>query len=212
MLPEPSKTTTRKAYLCSERNADVKSEFLDGEIFAMAGASREHNLIAANIVRELGNQLLDRPCNAYSSDLKVRIERVNTYTYPDITVACDPEQFEDRHRDVLLNPLVIIEILSESTEAYDRGRKFAHYQFIPSLLEYILISQHLPRVERFIRQKDATWIYSRYDGMNDIVSIESVGCELAVSEIYRKISFVEGDSAEVDAAGGSNPMISNGKE
>jgi Uma2 family endonuclease len=189
MLPEPSKTITREAYLSLERKAELKSEFVDGDVFAMAGASREHNLIAANIVRVLGNQMLDRPCNFYPSDMKVRIERMDAYTYPDIAIACDPEIFEDDHRDVLMNPLAIMEILSESTEAYDRGRKFAHYQFIPSFIEYILISQLSPRVERFVRQNDGTWIYSIYGAMGEIVPVGSVNCELPVSEIYRKIGF-----------------------
>ncbi len=189
MLAKASKTLSRRDYLSLERKAEFKSEFIDGDVFAMAGASREHNLIAANIVRTLGNQLIDSPCHVYPGDLKVRIERMDAYTYPDIAIACEPEHFEDDHRDVLLNPLALMEILSESTEAYDRGVKFAHYQFIQSFIEYILISQVSPRVERFVRQNDGTWIYSIYGAMGDIVPVGSVNCELPVSEIYRKIRF-----------------------
>ncbi|HEX7956720.1 MAG TPA: Uma2 family endonuclease, partial [Pyrinomonadaceae bacterium] len=115
---------TPDEYLAVERGSEVKSEYLAGEVFAMVGASRRHNLIASNIIRVLGNQLLERPCNVYPSDMRVKVGAIGKYTYPDVTVACAEEMFDDAEQDTLLNPLVIVEVLSESTEAYDRGKKF----------------------------------------------------------------------------------------
>lgn len=155
----------------------------------MAGASREHNQIASNIVRVLGNQFLEKPRSVYSSDMKVKMEEIQKYTYPDVVVSWDQEEFEDENTDVLLNPLVIFEILSDSTEAYDRGEKFAHYQLLDSLAEYILASQYFCRVEKFQRHDDNAWIYFAFPEMDDIVKLEFVSCELPVSEIYRKVNF-----------------------
>lgn len=183
---------TFKDYLASERQAEIKSEFFDGETLARPGASREHNQIASNIVRVLGNQFLEKPCTVYSSDMKVKVEEIQKYTYPDVVVSCDREEYEDENNDVLLNPMVIFEILSDSTEAYDRGEKFAHYQLLGSLAEYILISQHFCRVEKFQRRDDNAWIYSACQEMDDIVKLESVSCELPDSEIYRKVTLSKG--------------------
>src|SRR5215211_3382177 len=143
---------TPEEYLAVERRSEVRSEYLAGEVFAMVGASKRHNLIVSNLIRVLGNQLLDRPCNVYPSDMRVKVSRIGKYTYPDVVVACEEEEFDDEERDTLLNPLVIIEVLSESTEAYDRGRKFEHYQYIESLTEYLLVSQEPYRVEQYVRQ------------------------------------------------------------
>jgi len=187
MQPEPLQKITREAYLDLERKAEIKSEFFDGEMFAMAGASRKHNLILCNIISILRNQLIDGPCNVYPSDMKVRVERINKYAYPEIAIACEPELFEDDHNDILLNPVVVIEILSDATEAYDRGKKFIHCQFIPSLVEYILVSQHSHEVERFVRQKEGAWIYSRHDGPEGRVPVGAAGCELPLWEIYRSV-------------------------
>ena len=176
-------------YLTLERESSEKSEYFDGEMFAMAGASREHNQISSNIVRLLGNDLLEKPCSVFSSDMKVKVSAIKKYTYPDIVVVCGDEQYEDENRDVLLNPLVIIEILSDSTEAYDRGDKFLHYQLIDSFSEYILISQYFCKVEKFSRQRDDTWIYSKYINIKESVSIELLKSKLLLSEIYRKVNF-----------------------
>ena len=180
---------TPQQYLFQERQAETKSEYFDGEIFAMAGASREHNQISANLVRVLGNQLLDKPCSVYSSDMKVRIEKIRKYTYPDLVIACQGERFEDEHRDVLLNPVVIIEILSNSTEAYDRGRKFLHYQLLDSLIVYLLVSQDTPRIEMFTRREDGTWLYAEFHGLDAIVKIESIECSLRLGDVYHKVNF-----------------------
>jgi Uma2 family endonuclease len=178
---------TPQEYLAIERKAEIKSEYFAGEMFAMAGASRRHNMIAANVIRALGNQLLDRPCNVYPGDLRVKIPRTGKYTYPDAVVACEPEQFEDEYNDTLLNPAVIIEVLSDTTEAYDRGKKFEHYQRIESLREYILISQYQCRVEQYIRQNDNSWTYREFHERDDVVSIDPINCSLALDDIYAKV-------------------------
>lgn len=188
MRLQPLLYLSQKDYLSQERQSDTKNEYFNGEIFAMAGASRDHNQITTNMVRVLGNQLLEKPCNVYSSDMKVKIEKARKYTYPDVVVACQPECFEDEKRDVLLNPVVIIEILSDSTEAYDRGQKFLHYQLLNSLKVYLLISQNTHRIEMFLRQKDNNfWTYSQFFSLDDSVEIECIGCILPLREVYRKI-------------------------
>lgn len=186
---QPLALLTAEQYLSHERQSETKSEYFDGEIFAMAGASREHNQISANLIRVLGNQLLDKPCSVYSSDMKVRIEKARKYTYPDLVVACQTECFEDEHRDVLLNPVVIVEILSDSTEAYDRGRKFLHYQLLDSLIDYLLVSQDTPRIERFTRRQDGTWLYAEFHGLDALVKIESIGCTLYLGDVYHKVQW-----------------------
>jgi Uma2 family endonuclease len=159
-------------------------------MFAMAGVQRPHNLITTNIIRVLGNQVLERDCHLYSSDMRVKIKKIRKYAYPDIAVTCGKEVFEDEYIDTLLNPVLIIEILSISTEAYDRGEKFQHYQFIPSLAEYILITQNKIRVEQYVRQTDKTWLYSEYQNPDEVVKLESIGCELALKDVYAKVPTV----------------------
>jgi Uma2 family endonuclease len=189
MQQSKQKVVSPKEYLAMERKAEVKSEYYKGELFAMAGASRIHNLITTNIVRWLGNELLERPCSVYSSDMKVKTNEIDKYTYPDIVITCEEEKFEDKEEDILLNPMVIIEILSDSTEAYDRGKKFSHYQYINSFIEYILVSQDTYKVEKFIRQQDNKWLYEEFHNNDDSLTIESINCELPLHEIYRKLEF-----------------------
>lgn len=178
-------------YLALERVAPHKSEYHDGEIVAMAGASRRHNLIVASLVRVLGNALLDRDCNVYPSDLRVRTSEGALYTYPDVTVTCGEERFEDEHADTLLTPLLLIEVLSESTEGYDRGKKFEHYQRIPSLMEYVLVAQDRRRAEQFVRQDDGRWIYKEVHRREDRISFPSIGCEVTLEEVYAKVKLEE---------------------
>lgn len=137
-------------YLELERRAATKSEFFAGEIFAMTGASRDHNLIVANLVRELTLELKGRPCETYPSDMRVKVNATGLYTYPDLAVVCGPPQFDDEQKDTLLNPTLIVEVLSISTEAYGRGKKFAHYRKIGSLAEVLLVSQDKPHVDRYV--------------------------------------------------------------
>jgi Uma2 family endonuclease len=186
MAYQPKHVVTPQEYLALERQAECKSEYVAGEMFAMAGASRQHNLIVANIIRVLGNQLLEHDCNVYPSDMRVKISRIETYTYPDVAVACGTEEFEDG--DTLLNPVVIIEVLSESTEACDRGKKFAHYQYLESLSEYILVAQEPYRVEQYVRQNDQTWTYRVFHSVDDVVPLETIRCHVALREVYAKIA------------------------
>ncbi len=191
MLQHEDRPLTPKEYLVYERKAENKSEYVNGALVAMAGASRIHNLISANIVRVLGNQLMESPCSVYASDMKIKVEPTKNYFYPDIVMACEPEKYEDENRDVLLNPMIIMEILSASTEAHDRGRKFADYQLIHSLIEYTLISQEFQRVENFKRQGDKTWLYSEFQSNDEILILDSADCELPIAEIYRKVNLRE---------------------
>ncbi|MCI5123178.1 MAG: Uma2 family endonuclease [Candidatus Electrothrix sp. AR5] len=178
-------------YLIGERAGDIRHEYFAGEVFAMAGASREHNQISTNIVRLLGNQLLEKPCSVFASDMKVKVQKKKKYSCPDIVVVCEKEAYEDEHNDVLLNSVVLIEILSDSTEAYDRGDKFSHYQDIPSFTEHILVSQYAFKMERFTQQPNNSWVYTIYQGEEDILPVETIDCELPLAEVYRKVRFAE---------------------
>ncbi len=191
---------TPAQYLAMEREAEYKSEYLHGEIFAMSGASRQHNLITTNVVREISSQLKGRPCETYSGDMRVKVSSGGLYTYPDVAAVCGESRFDDAQMDTLVNPNLIIEVLSPSTEAYDRGDKFAQYRTLETLTEYVLISQDKPRVERFLRQTDGDWLLSVANDLHDTVRLSSIGCTLALGEIYDKVSFPEKDKAEPDAA------------
>jgi Uma2 family endonuclease len=173
-------------YLAFERASETRHEYADGEIFAMSGGTREHSLIAGNINRELSLALLDRPCEVHMSDLRIKIAGTGRYVYPDVSVVCERPIFEDEQRDALLNPKVIFEVLSDSTESYDRGDKFAHYRTIASLEQYVLVSQKAARIEHFLRQADGSWVY-RAQGPGERLSLVAIGCELAVDRVYLKV-------------------------
>ncbi|HVR97164.1 MAG TPA: Uma2 family endonuclease, partial [Thermoanaerobaculia bacterium] len=164
-----------------------KSEYLDGEVVAMTGASENHILVVTNLVRELSSQLMQRPCRVYSNDMRVQVSATGLYTYPDVVVVCGDRQFEDGRRDTLLNPTLIIEVFSPTTEAYDRGKKFEHYQALESLSEYVLVVQDEPRVEQFLRQDGSHWLFTATAGLDTTVTLASIQCELAVAGIYDKV-------------------------
>jgi Uma2 family endonuclease len=189
---QPRVRTTPEEYLKLEREAEFRSEYLDGEISPMPGVQREHNRIEVNIVVELGMQFMDRPCEVYTSNMRTKVSATGLYTYPDIVVVCGKPEFEDEHVDTLLNPQVIIEVLSDSTESYDRGKKFAHYRTINSLEEYLLVSQKECRVERFARQPDGTWLYSDCTDPNGFVELTSVACRLPLARVYHRVDFERG--------------------
>jgi Uma2 family endonuclease len=191
MNPQRKPCLTPEDYLAIERGAEYKSEYFNGEIFAMAGASRAHNTIVANTVIELGGQLKKRPCKVYVNDMRVKVSPTGLYTYPDVLVVCGKEQFDDAHLDTLLNPTLIIEVLSDSTEAYDRGRKFEHYRHLDSLVEYVLIAQHRPHVESFRRQPDQHWLLTECSGLDGMLRLQSIDCELALAEVYAKVEVSE---------------------
>jgi Uma2 family endonuclease len=187
MSVQTKRQLSAEEYLEIERHSEIKSEYLDGEIFAMTGATRRHNLITTNLVREVSQSLLDRPCEVYSSDLRVHIPSTGLYTYPDLAVVCGEPRFEDGEVDTLLNPTLIVEILSPTTEAYDRGKKFEHYDAIESLAEYVLVSQTSPRVEQYVRQAGAHWLFTATSGLSGRVVFPSINCELALAAIYHKL-------------------------
>ncbi|SLM30844.1 conserved hypothetical protein [Desulfamplus magnetovallimortis] len=186
--PQEKVIMTSAQYLEFEKNSEIKHEYFDGAIFAMTGASVKHNRIQHNISRVLGNKLLNSQCDVFSNDMRVKIEQLEKYTYPDILVVCGDIEIENiKGVETILNPLVIIEILSDSTEAYDRGDKFKHYQFISSLREYILVSQHSYWIEKYKRAGDGQWIYSSCNETGHSITIDSIGCELLLEDIYYRV-------------------------
>jgi len=174
-------------YLRLERQAEYKSEYLNGEIFAMTGANREHNLISINLSSSLSQQLKGKSCEVYGSDMRVKVTTNGLYTYPDVVVACGEPDFEDDEIDTLLNPAVLIEILSTSTERYDRIAKTSYYRTLDSLTEHLLVAQHEYRIEQYIRQEDNLWSLFDYRSLNDIVQLQSIGCSLALRDVYDRI-------------------------
>lgn len=178
---------TPQDYLALERSAAYKSEYFAGDIFAMTGASESHNLIVTNTVRELGVQLKKRPCKLYANDMRVKVDATGLYTYPDLVAVCGKAQFDDSHLDTLLNPTLIIEVLSDSTEAYDRGRKFEHYRKLESLAEYVLIAQNRPQVESYRRQSEQHWLLTECTGLEGVLRLQAIDCELVLAEIYDKV-------------------------
>ena len=190
MSLQAQKRYTPEEYLALERQAQCKSEYYAGDICAMAGASRWHNLIVTNVLREISLQLKGRPCTTYPSDMRVKISPTGLYTYPDVTVVCGAAQFEDTQQDTLLNPTLIVEVLSESTEAYDRGGKFAHYRKLTSLMEYVLIAQTKPHVEHYVRQPDNRWLLAEADSLHQTLHLPSIDCHLVLAEVYDKVDIV----------------------
>ncbi|HEY0320270.1 MAG TPA: Uma2 family endonuclease [Pyrinomonadaceae bacterium] len=187
MSSNPKTFLTEDEYLAVERQAEFRSEYLAGEVFAMVGASRRHNRIVTNLVSALDNQLRARPCNVYSNDMRVKVQSTGLFTYPDVVVTWGEEKFADGAHDTLLNPLVIIEVLSDSTEAYDRGKKFENYQSIESLKEYLLVSQNSQRIEQYIRQMGKSWMYSEAHESGETITLQSIECELKLEEVYLKV-------------------------
>ena len=184
---------TPEQYLELERAAEHRSEYVSGQVYAMSGASRAHNLIATNLLREVSLQLRGRPCETYPGDMRVKVSGTGLYTYPDVSIACGDPRFEDDHVDTLLNPTVIFEVLSPSTEAYDRGAKFAHYRRLESISDYVLLSQDRPLVEHYLRQGDdsGTWLLTEVTGLDGFLHLTSVGCKLALSDVYERVSFTD---------------------
>jgi Uma2 family endonuclease len=188
MSLRPKPTLSFEEWLEGERAAlDGRSEFVDGEVFAMTGGSLAHSAIASNINREISIQLKGRPCQVYASDVKVLIRAANAGKYPDLVALCGEPELLDERRDVLLNPSLIVEVLSDSTEAYDRGDKFALYRQLPSLQEYLLVSQNRVGVELYTRGQDDRWTLTDYSALTDRVPLASIECTLALAEVYDKL-------------------------
>jgi len=178
---------TPEEYLALEREKlEGKAEYIDGQIYAMIAASRKHILIATNIICELGMQLKGCPCEIYANDMKVKAAQSKAYFYPDLSVVCGQPELEDSHHDILLNPTILIEILSPSTEAFDRGGKFARYRRIESLREYYLVSQDEPLIEQYVRQGES-WLLTEIAGLDATVNLAAIGCTLTLKEVYDRV-------------------------
>lgn len=173
-------------YLAWERTADYRSEYIDGYVVAMAGGSELHNVIVGNLVTLLNLHLRDRPCRVFPSDMKVHRADSTRYFYPDVTVVCGESRFLDDHRDVLLNPLLLVEVLSDETEHFDRGTKFNAYLRLDSLMEYVLVAQSAPVVERYTRQDTGDWLYSRLEGLAQTVTFTAVDLTVRLADIFNK--------------------------
>jgi Uma2 family endonuclease len=186
MASDPRPRISPEEYLALERQAETKSEYLDGEIFAMTGASRKHNRLNLNLAFILDSQLKVEGCEVYASEMRVKVAESGLYTYPDVVVACGEPQFEDAEVDTLLNPQLIIEVLSKSTQDYDRGTKFLHYRALASLREYVLVAQDRIHVEHYLRQNDA-WRLTETDRREDVIELASVGARLALADVYDRV-------------------------
>ena len=184
MSAEPRRRVSIEDYLAAERRRETKSEYLEGEVFAMTGASRPHNLITVNVAAALHGQLKGRRGEAYIGRMRLHIPLTDLYTYPDITVVCSEPRFEDGELDTLLNPTLVIEVFSPTTESYDRGRKFAQYRTLESFREYVLVSQEEVRVELFTRQDDGHWLLSEASRLDETLPLASIGCELRLADVY----------------------------
>lgn len=187
-LPYPMpRHFTPEEYLTLERDAPTKSEYLCGDIYAMAGGTPEHNILSANVIGELHARLRGRPCRVYTSDQRVRTTPEGLFAYPDVTVGCGKPIYHDDKGDVLTNPIVLVEVLFESTAAYDRTTKFQHYQSIASLTDYILIAQNEPRIEHYARQSDHAWLLTITTGLESRITLSSLDITLPLTEIYANI-------------------------
>jgi Uma2 family endonuclease len=197
-MPQPHSLYSVKEYLAMERTAEERHEYLDGHVYAMAGESPEHGTICMNLSRIISTQLLGKPCQAFAKDMKVRSgpepklrqSPKGLYSYPDLLVVCGDMQFHDEYRDVLLNPTVLIEVLSPATEAFDRGEKWARYQtWLPSLIDYLLVSQTKPMLEHYQRQTSGGWLYFSVYGLGEPLYLPSIDCTLRLTEVYDRITF-----------------------
>ncbi len=186
--PKPRKLTVPE-YFAIEEKAERRSEFYDGEMFAMAGTNREHNIIIRNLVGTLYARLQGSPCQVFVSDQRVKVDRTGLYTYPDVLIVCGPPDYAPENRDTLVNPKVIIEVLSPSTERYDRTTKFRHYKQLPSVMEYVLVAQDEPLVERYVRKAEPGWEQVDFVGLEESLALVSVPAVVQLAEIYRGVEF-----------------------
>lgn len=188
MSPEVQTSITPEEYLAFERRAENRNEYVNGEICAVTGANREHSLIVANAAGELRQQLKGKPCEAYAVKMRVNVPATRSYVYPDVVVVCGEPQFEDGYLDTLLNPTLVVEVLSKSTESYNRLAKSAYYRTIESLVEYLLVAQEEYRVEQYVRQADGRWLLSDVRSLDSVIELQSIGCSLALHDLYDRVS------------------------
>lgn len=187
----PPRRVSAADYLRFERDSIEKHEYHNGVVVAMAGGSPEHSLVIANASGEIRNRLKGGPCRVYDSNLRVLIARSRRYVYPDVSVICGPVEFDpdDDHRQTAVNPNLIVEVLSPSTEAYDRGEKLRHYLELPSLQEYVMISQHVPAIETIRRLPDGSWNLRLYQGTDAVARLTSIAIDLPLAEVYLGVQF-----------------------
>ncbi|MEO8595055.1 MAG: Uma2 family endonuclease [Candidatus Solibacter sp.] len=191
MATQPKTHLTPEQYLEIERKAESKSEYYNGEMFAMSGARESHNLIVTNLAIELGLQLRKRPCKAYFVDMRVHIPATGLYTYPDASALCGEPLFLDETRDTLINPSLIVEVLFPSTEAFDRGGKFKQYRSIEPLSEYVLAASDEVSVELYTRQGDGKWLLTTATKREDVIELQSIGARVTLADLYDKVEFAE---------------------
>lgn len=188
-LKQQSTWMSETEYLEFERASDTKHEYFAGEVFAMSGASEAYNLISVNLITSLKTQLKGKSCKVYGSDMRVKIEATRLYTYPDVSVVCDKAEFADKIFDTLTNPTILIEILSPSTERYDRGKKFQDYRELTSLREYLLVAQSSPRIEHYLLMDDGKWTLTDTKGIDASLILPSINCTLSLSDVYDLVEF-----------------------
>ena len=188
-FPHQLPAFTQEEYLTLERSSEIRHEYLDGFVYAMAGESPTHSTICFNLAGALHAQLRGTPCRGFSPNMKVRTGERGLYAYPDLAVVCGEPALHDKHGDVLLNPAAIFEILSPSTEAYDRGEKFARYRAIETLRDYVLIAQDRPHAEHFSRQPDGTWSRSEVSGEGGVLTLASIDCRVSLADVYEWVEF-----------------------
>ena len=191
MSAVPKQKLTAAEYLAIERKAEFKSEFFNGEMFAMAGASRPHNTALMNLGGEIYSRLKGGPCRPFMQDQRVVVDRTGLYTYPDLLIVCGRVETAADDEDTITNPRVVVEVLSPSTERYDRGAKFRQYQQLPSVQEYVLVSQSEPLCERFVRQDDGSWSLVSFVGLEAVLALTSVPVQVPLSDIYAGVEFTD---------------------
>lgn len=189
MASEPHRRVSPEEYLSLERQSETKNEYLNGEIYAMAGASRRHNRINLNVAIALDSQLKARGCDVYTGDMRVRVPAADLYTYPDVTVVCGEPELDDAEVDTLLNPTLIVEVLSRTTESYDRGVKFAYYRTLSSFAEYLVLAQDRLYAEHSVRQGNGGWLLTETARREDVLELPSIGCTLALRDVYDRVVF-----------------------
>ena len=189
MNPSPYPKMSPTEFLAFERSSDEKHEYRDGVIVSMTGAKFNHNQICTNLTGILWQHFKEKNCNSFSNDMRVFVPKTRLYTYPDVLVVCGEPQFQDDVPDTLTNPLLLIEILSESTESYDRGQKFQNYRSIDSLNEYVLVSQNSARIEKYVKHGDGFWMLSDAVGMDASITLDSIQCEISLADVYAKVNF-----------------------
>src|SRR5687768_4534321 len=198
MVAQPTPRVTPQEYLKLERDAEFKSEYFRGYILNMAGASPQHDIISGNVFSSLHVQLRGKPCTPYTSNMRMGVRTAEMYFYPDAAVVCGEPTFDDEWSDTILNTTVIFEVLSKSTERFDRGEKSAAYRALPSLKELVLISQHQPTAERYTRQPDNTWLFTEVASIDGTLELPSIDCRIPMADIYERIDFPPPTPPEID--------------